>query len=314
MVEQRLIDIDERFYENYLQRFLNRLLVILITFISILPFWAIFGISDFFYFVLRYLVRYRKKIVMDNLVHCFPEKSNAERKEIMNKFYRYFCDFTLETVKMHGMNEKQMAKHVSITGIEHINNYAIQGKSAIVLSMHYNNWEWGSYIQIKAKHQILMVYNSIRGNSALEKFILQSREKWGGQSIPMHRTVHALMRYLRDGKLALIWLAADQTPPANTPFWMTFMNRETPFFAGPAKLGIKTNQPILFNYLKKKARGKYELIVEPLVDQPKNLTANEILLLYRDKMQGIIMENPEYYLWSHRRWKHKRPEGTTLTE
>lgn len=313
MVDKRLIEIDKRFKENWIQRASNRVLVLFLTLISKLPFWIIYGISDFIYVLLRFVVQYRKKVILQNLKNSFPEKTDKERKQIAGKFYRYFCDFAFETVKLHGMSEEQMSNRVSVTGMDLLNAHASQGRSTIVLSMHYNNWEWGSYLQSQAQHQILMVYNSIRGNAALEKFILQSREKCGGKSIPMHRIVNALMQYLRDGKPALLWLAADQTPPPNTAFWTTFLNQETPFFTGPAKLGIKTNQPILFNYLKKTGRGKYEVIIEPLIDEPKKRSAEEILLIYSKRMEEIIREKPEYYLWSHRRWKHKRPEGTSLT-
>ena len=312
MVDKRLIEIDERFKESFLKRIVNRSLVILLILISYLPFWIIYGISDLFFLIIRYVVGYRKKVILDNLAKCFPSKSKAERKRIMSKFYRHFCDFALESVKMYSMTPRQMARRLTVKGMDVLNNFADQGKSVIVLGMHYNNWEWGSYLQTQAKHQVLMVYNSIRGNASMEKFILHSREKWGGQSIPMYRSVRAIMEYMRKGKPAILWLAADQTPPPTTPFWTIFLNRETPFFSGPEKIGIKTNQPIVFIYLKKLSRGKYEANISVLAEEPNKLQPNEILLRYSRKMEEIILKEPEYYLWSHRRWKYTRPENVEL--
>lgn len=312
MVDKKLIEIDKRFEESLPKRIANRLLVSLLRLISKLPFWIIYGISDVFYLIVRYLVAYRKNVIEDNLAQCFPEKSEIERKKIVSNYYRHFCDFMLESVKMYSMNEQQMAKRITVNGMDKVNAYAEQGKSAIVLGMHYNNWEWGSYLQSLSKHKLLMVYNSIRGNQSMEKFILHSREKWGGKSVPMYRSVRAIMEYMRKGEPALLWLAADQTPPPTTPFWTIFLNRETPFFSGPEKIGIKTKQPIIFIYFKKLARGKYEANISTLVEEPQQLESNEILLRYTRKMEDIIKENPEYYLWSHRRWKHERPKTVDL--
>lgn len=313
MVDKRLIEIDERFKEGFFKRLINQLLVLLLILISLLPFWLIYGIADFFYLIVRFVVRYRKKVILDNLTQCFPEKSDKERKEIMAKFYRHFCDFAFEFVKMYSMSSREMEKRLTVTGLEELYKYADQGKSAIVLGMHYNNWEWGSYLQTKTDHQLLMVYNSLRGNAAMERFTLRSREKWGGLSIPMYRSVRSILEYIKKGEPALLWLAADQTPPPTTPFWTMFLNRETPFFSGPEKIGIKTNQPIIFIYLDKLARGKYQANISVLVDEPKELEPNEILLRYSRKMEEIINEKPEFYLWSHRRWKHKRPDNIKLT-
>jgi len=312
MVDKRLIEIDERFKEGFFKRIVNRSLVILLILISYLPFWIIYGISDLLFLIIRYIVGYRKKVILDNLAKCFPSKSMDERKRIMSKFYRHFCDFALESVKMYSMNPRQMAKRITVKGTDVLNNFADQGKSVIVLGMHYNNWEWGSFLQTHLKHQVLMVYNSIRGNAAMEKFILHSREKWGGESIPMYRSVRAIMEYMRKGKPAILWLAADQTPPPTTPFWTIFLNRETPFFSGPEKIGIKTNQPIVFLYVKKLERGKYEANFSTLAEEPNKLQPNEILLRYSHKMEEIIVKEPEYYLWSHRRWKYTRPENVEL--
>ncbi|MFV0592888.1 MAG: lysophospholipid acyltransferase family protein [Draconibacterium sp.] len=313
MVDKDLVKKDSRYYESFLRRVLNEILVLFLRMISLLPFSVLYLISDFMYFILRYVVKYRKKVIFENLSYAFPEKSEEEIKIIANKFYRHFCDFSLETIKLHNMNIADMEKRVKIKGIETGNAIADEGKSMITLGFHYSNWEWGSYLQAKSKHQLQMVYSPLRGNSAMEHFMLYSREKWGGQSIPIHKIARALLEYMKSKKPNTLWLASDQTPPADSPFWTYFLNREAPFFMGPEKIAIKTNQPIVFVYMKKTGRGHYEANLELLIREPAKLQHKDILLTYIKRMEEIIHETPEYYLWSHRRWKHKRPEGIELT-
>lgn len=312
MADKNLIKRDKRYYESVPKRMANETLVLLLKFISILPFWIIYGISDIMYVMLKYVVGYRKKVIYENLTHAFPEKSADEIKTIANKFYRHFCDFALETIKLHGMSEEQMDKRVKVVGTDLIDSFSKSGKSVIIMGFHYSNWEWASSLQTKSKHRLLMVYNPLRGNSAMERFISHSRGKWGGVSIPVQKSARALFEYIKKGEPAALWLAADQRPPANSPFWTPFLNREAPFFSGPEKLAIKTNNPVLFFYMRKVSRGKFEAVISKLFDEPAKEEPKDILLTYIRKMEEVIHETPEYYLWSHKRWIHKRPEGCEL--
>jgi KDO2-lipid IV(A) lauroyltransferase len=313
MVDKELVKRDKRFYESFLKRTQNKILVALLKGISFLPFWVIYGLSDFMYVILKDVVKYRKKVIVENLTHAFPDKNQHEIKQIANKFYRHFCDFSLETIKMYSMSGQQLYKRFSVRDMENINRIAEEGKSAITLGMHYSNWEWASSIQSKSLHRLLMVYNPVRGNQAMEKFLLHSREKWGGESVQVHKSARVLFEYIKKGEPCALWLAADQTPPANSPFWAQFLNREAPFFNGPEKLAKKTNQPVVFIYVRKVKRGYYEAIPSVLIEDPSKLESKEIMLRYIQKMEEVIHAEPEYYLWSHRRWKHTRPEGIELT-
>ena len=179
--------------------------------------------------------------------------------------------------------------------------------------MHYNNWEWTGFLQSKLKHLVLPVYNPIRGNNAMEKFLIHNREKWGSQSIPVHKTARSLLEYNIKKQLTILWLVADQTPPANSKFWTYFLNRETPFFSGPEKIASSTNQPVFFQHTKKIGRGRYLFEIISLCEKPNEMDPKDIFLAYVRKCEEIIRQEPEYYLWSHRRWKHKRPEDIPLT-
>lgn len=304
---------DKRFYESIFKRLINNILVGFLIAISYLPFWILYRISDVFYLLLRFVIKYRFKVITENLKYAFPEKPETERNKIRNKFYRHFCDMFFESIKLYSISDKEMKKRVVTKGTEIANVFFDNGRSVIALAMHHNNWEWTCFVQSRLKHHILNIYNPIRGNIAMEKFLLHNRQKWGSESIPVHKTARAVIEYNLKGRLTGLWLAADQTPPATSKFWTIFLNRETPFFQGPEKIASSTNQPVFFQHTKKTGRGKYEIEYSVLFENPKEVEQKEILLAYVRKAEEIIRKEPEYYLWSHRRWKHKRPEGIQLT-
>lgn len=304
---------DKRFYESIFKRLINNILVGFLIAISYLPFWILYRISDVFYLLLRFVIKYRFKVITENLKYAFPEKPETERNKIRNKFYRHFCDMFFESIKLYSISDKEMKKRVVTKGTEIANVFFDNGRSVIALAMHHNNWEWTCFVQSRLKHHILNIYNPIRGNIAMEKFLLHNRQKWGSESIPVHKTARAVIEYNLKGRLTGLWLAADQTPPATSKFWTIFLNRETPFFQGPEKIASSTNQPVFFQHTKKTGRGKYSIEFSVLFENPKEVEQKEILLAYVRKAEEIIRKEPEYYLWSHRRWKHKRPEGIQLT-
>lgn len=304
---------DERYKEGFLKKVMNNLLVKLLWLISLLPFPVLFGISDVLYVLVRYVFGYRQKVIKENLDHAFPEKTEKEKKRIAGKFYRHFTDLMMETLKLNTISEKQLNKRLKFEGIELINEYYRRGKGIIIFAMHHNNWEWCSSMMTEVKHEGLMLYNPIRGNQAMEKFLLHSRERWGGKCIPVHLSARIVLEFHQKNIPTGIWLGADQTPPATSRFWTIFLNRETPFFSGPEKIASKTNQPVFFQHVTKIKRGHYVARFIPLIEKPAEMDQKDILLTYVAKMEEIIRQEPEYYLWSHRRWKHTRPEGIPLT-
>jgi Kdo2-lipid IVA lauroyltransferase/acyltransferase len=304
---------NKRYHENFWRKLFNNTITGLLTLISLLPFRVIYIISDFLCFFIQHIFKYRRKVILNNLHHAFPEKPEKEIKQLVRKFYCHFTDLMLETVKLHSISEKQMNKHITFKGLDLIENYYQQGKSIIILAMHHNNWEWCSFVQTKGKHLGLMLYNPVRGNQPMEKFLLHSREKWGGKCIPVHQSARVAMEFHRKKIPTGLWLGADQTPQKTSKFWTVFLNREAPFFSGPEKIAAKTNQPVFFQHVRKVGRGRYEANFTLLFKNPAEVEPKKILLGYIRKMEEIIHEEPEYYLWSHRRWKHQRPEGVPLT-
>jgi Kdo2-lipid IVA lauroyltransferase/acyltransferase len=291
---------------------LNRFFVVILKGISYLPFFILYRISDVLYVLMRYIAGYRKKVVFENLRKAFPAKPEKEIGIIANKFYRHLCDIVVETLKMHSISEKSFAERIKFKGVEATDKYYEKGSSIILFGMHYNNWEWSAFGQKFSKLQLLMIYDPVRDNPVFEKYILDMRGRFGGLSIPIHKSARIAIEFSQKKVPVALWLAADQRPNFVTKFWTTFLNQETCFYSGPEKIAKKTNQPIFFHLTRKIKRGYYEVTFYPLIDRPAELTENEILLTYVRMMEEFINDKPEYYLWSHRRWIQKRPEDFPL--
>ncbi len=291
---------------------IQSLSVIFLKALSRLPFSVLYLISDMLYPLLFYIVGYRKKVVYENLRNSFPEKSRQEIDRIAKRFYRHFCDLILESVKLPGMSDKDLDERLIVHGLDKINAYAAEGKSMVSIGMHYNNWEWSSTIQRITDTQILIVYHPLQNNEPMDRYMKEMRERFGSMAVSMEQSGRLALKLKNSGKSFCLFLAADQTPTRQSHFWTTFLNQETAFFSGPERIAIKTNQPVFLHYTRKTGRGKYEVEMTELFPEPSEVSPDTILLAYADRMEKIIRETPEYWLWSHRRWKHRRPEGVPL--
>jgi KDO2-lipid IV(A) lauroyltransferase len=294
--------------------FLNRLVVVFCRLIARLPFWVIWGLADLFYVVIFYIVRYRRKVVHQNLVNSFPEKSPKEIRRITKRYYHHLSDIGLETIKFSRMTEKQIDDRLKVHGYEIYEEYFQQGKSIIVLGMHYNNWEWSGAMQRFIKSQFLVVYNQLRDSNDFERFMIETRGRFGAQSVPINLAPRVALNLNHAERSGSLMLASDQTPPRNSQFWTTFLNQETAFFPGAMKIAQKTNQPVIMHHTRKTGRGRYEVFHYKLIEEPSKVAPEDIMMAYVNKLEKIIQEEPEYWLWSHRRWKHKRPENIQLYE
>jgi len=303
----------DRHHEGFFKKLLNSIFVGILIGMSYLPFWILYGISDFFYILFRYILKYRSKVITQNLRNSFPEKTEDEINTLTTKFYHHLCDIIVETIKGYSMNTKQMDKHMKFTNPELLNDYYDKGKGVIMIGMHYNNWEWNGILQSHLKPKTIALYNPIRGNNALENFLLKIRTKWGAEFLPVDKSRRLLVDLAKMENPAALALGADQTALATSKFWTIFMNQESPFFTGPERIANYTNYAIVFHHPRKIKRGMYEVDFIPLFENPKDVKPETIMLEYIRKMEEIINKEPEYYLWSHRRWKHKRPENIPLT-
>ncbi len=283
----------------------------LMTAFSWLPMWLAYLKSDFLFYLIYYVIGYRKRVVIKNLTNAFPKKNSEEIETISKKFFRHLCDITVEGIMLKSLSVEQLKRRMKVTNPELVNRYFEEGKSVLVLTMHYNNWEWNSVLPQLLKHHILLVYNPAR-NLIFDAYMKKTRSRFGGELISTKKILRTLFQYQQQNQPSLTWLSADQRPKWDTRFWTTFLNRETGFFPGPESLARHTNQTVLYQHTRKISRGYYETTFSVLAENPKELPPDEILKRYVTQIEKDIQQQPEYYLWSHKRWKNKRPKHIPL--
>jgi KDO2-lipid IV(A) lauroyltransferase len=269
--------------------------------ISLLPLFILYRISDFAFFIIYHVVKYRQDVVMNNLDIAFPEKSDAEKKQIAKKFYKNFTDTFIETIKMISLSDKGFNKMVESDLSEAI-KMAETGKSIQFHAGHQFNWELANWVIAKDMPiPFIGIYMKI-GSAAINKIFYKLRSKKGTILVSTHEfknKMHALFN-----SQYCIGLAADQNPAhGHNAYWLNFFGKPAPFVTGPEKGAIKNNTAVIFMKLIKIKRGKYRFETEVLIEDVSNLKEGELTRLYRNKLEETIRQNPDNYLWSHRRWK-----------
>ena len=283
----------------------NFLLKISLYFISYLPMWVLYIISDILYLIAYKILGYRKKVVQNNLKNSFPDKTESELEKIKKKFYRHFFDIIVETIKSVSANKYFYRKHITINNIELLDKYHKKNQTVVLALAHFGNWEWGNIrLSIESKQKLIGIYK-VLNNDFFNTLMKDMREKFGTEMVSMENTFRYLVKNKNECKI--IGLLADQSPVKNeSNYWTTFLNQDTSVYLGPEKIATKMNCAVLFCSVQKVKRGKYKLHLEELCTNPEKTTEGEITSLYLRKMEQTINENPEYWLWTHRRWKHKK--------
>ncbi len=273
-------------------------------FISILPFRIFYWISDIVYFIVYYIIRYRKETVKNNLKITLPHLSDKERLVIEKKFYQHFCDLFMEMTKTMTISPKEMDKRFKITNLELMKEYEEKGKSIMLLASHYANWEWLLSLNLKFSYQGVAVYKKI-ANRYFDKLIKDIRSKYNTDLVSTDKTIPLMSNNNRKGILSVYGLASDQSPKTvQIAHWESFMGIVTPVHIGPELLSKKYNLNVVFAKIKKVKRGYYEATLVPITDDAKSLPNYEIIHRYIKEVEKQIHEAPEYYFWTHRRWKH----------
>jgi KDO2-lipid IV(A) lauroyltransferase len=275
--------------------------------ITLLPLQVLYFFSDLLYLVLYYLAGYRRKVVAANLRNAFPEKSEAERKKIERGFYKHLCDLIVETLKAKHMSPKQISQRLVVRDLSSVDRLYKDGKNLIALTSHYNNWEWFSAVPLAIPYKILTAYKPLT-NKYFDHFILNLRTKFGVWASPMQNILRDMLKFRNEKILTISGFIADQTPPPDEhAYWTTFLNQETGFFRGAEKLAVKYDMPVIFVNITKIKRGYYEVAFELITDQPGKEAPGFVTSRYAEKLEAVIKEKPDYWLWSHRRWKYKKP-------
>lgn len=272
--------------------------------LSLLPLPVLYLLSDFAFVLLYYVTGYRKKVVLDNLSHAFPEKTAEELQQIMRRFYRSFCDQWIETVKLLSITKRSLNKRVK-GNWEVFEALDREGKNAYALLGHTYNWEWANVAcQFNAPQQFAGFYQPV-SNKAFDRLMMRMRSRGGGWLISMKAIKEGFQRL--QGVRHIVGMIADQNPGApDVAMWLPFMHREAPFFKGPEQMSRRAKGAVVFAGIKKIKRGHYQITLQKIWDDASVTTTGEITETYVDFMEQQLRAQPENWLWSHRRWKHKR--------
>jgi len=276
--------------------------------ITLLPFKVLYLISDIFFLLLYHVVKYRRSVVENNLKRAFPEKSPEELKKIGRRFYRHLSDIFIETLKPIHMSPQQINRRFTVTDTSLVDRFFEEGRDVVALSSHYNNWEWLSALQLSALHQVITIYKPLK-NKDFDRFMLKIRTKFGMRVSPMNHILRDLVNCRNENIRTMSGFVADQTPPRDdNAMWTTFLNQDTGFFRGAEKVAVKYDMPVVFMHIRKIKRGFYELEYRLITEHPREEEPNFIISRYVSMLEEVIRSKPEYWLWSHRRWKYKRPQ------
>lgn len=279
--------------------------------VSLLPFWLAYRISDFLYLVTYYIARYRKKTVYSNLRSSFPEKSDKEIVHLAKAFYRHFCDLLIEAIRCIRISEKNLDNRMKFLNPEVFQELAANNQNFALVSAHYNNWEWLINLPLKMTHRFLVIYRPLK-NKVVDRLSLYMRGRHKPVMIPMEAIYREGLKNRSENRLFSIWFLADQRPPRNSRFWTNFLNHETAFFEGVEKISRKLQLAIVFMDVQKVRRGYYEVTLKKLFDNAAETKENEVTLTCIREMEDEILKRPEFWLWSHKRFKHSRPENINL--
>jgi KDO2-lipid IV(A) lauroyltransferase len=279
---------------------------------SKLPFFILYRISDLMFVITFYLISYRKKAVFRNLRCSFPEKPDAEIRLIAIKFYRHLCDFMIESFKPFTLSTRELLQRFRFTNLEVFHELNNNKRDVAVVSGHYGNWEWNTVLSLYAKRDALIIYRPLQ-NKNMDGLFKKIRSRYEGTRLTAMENIYRVaFEYRSLKKPFLIYFIADQRPPRNNKFWTTFMHQPTAFFNGTEKLSRKLDLAVVFMHIEKTKRGFYEVTLKTLFDSVTGLPENAITLAFIDELEKEIYLRPEFWLWSHKRWKHKPDESTVI--
>ena len=286
---------------------------LLIKPLSLLPLSILYLFSDFLFLVAYRLIGYRKDVVRENIENSFPDYSKDQVDSLIKKFYHHFSDLVVESLKLFSISKKELIARFTFSNPEVLDNFCEQGRTVIVVAGHYNNWEMLAVsMNAQIKHQAIGIYTPLT-NAFFEHKFTQSRTRLGTKLL----SKYDVKEYFRQDneQLAALFFGIDQSPQflKENTYWTTFLNQDTPVMFGSEKYAVQNNYPVIFIAIKKIKRGYYKTHFTMLEEYPQSSAYCSITERHTRLLEKLILERPEYYLWTHKRWKHKRPASKGLS-
>jgi len=281
----------------------------LLRILSFIPLRILYIFSDLTGLILYHVIGYRRRVVFENLRRSFPEKTPFEIKSIAKRFYRHLGDLIIETIYQTGIGRKEIARRVKYNNPELISRYFNEGKSVAAVMGHYGNWEWMFGFPMITSYRCVTIYRPLK-NRLFDRLMLEMRSRFGADLVPMKLAVRKLYECREKGIPTITAFIADQSPPREKSwYWIDFLNQDTPVYNGVAQIARKMDLALVYFRMSKIRRGCYEFDFIPLFENCGSMTELEITRAHVSELEKHIRSKPEYWLWSHKRWKHKKEVG-----
>ena len=287
-------------------KFLTKFVITpLLIFISWLPFRLLYFISDLFYYILYYGIKYRRKIVRKNLELSKVAKSTKDLIRIEKKFYRHLTDVFFEMFKFYSISPEEMKRRFYIENPEIFYQLEKKNKSVMFMTSHYGGFEWFLSINYHVPQLPFAVYTPL-SNKSLDSLIKKFRLRHGSKLISRYKAGSYIKKQIKENKLFLYGMAADQSAQIRSiTYWKEFLGVKVPVFTGSERIAKQHNIPVVFGKVVKIKRGHYKVVVDLISEFPNEYKDYQITDIYIKKLEKQIREIPEYYYWTHNRFKHK---------
>lgn len=289
-----------------------QLLRLFLKLLACIPFRVLYFFSDGMFYVLYYLIRYRRKIVRKNLTESFPEKSLSEIKHVERKFYHFFMDMLMESCKLATLSPDGIRRRMKFRNVEAVNALVRQGKSVAIYLGHYGNWEWVSSMPLWLEKGVTgaQIYRKL-SNKNVDRLMLHIRERMGAVCVDMHKTARYINEQIGVGKVCVIGFIADQSPrKRESRHFLHFLHHNAPVLTGTEKIVKHYGFEVFFLDVRRNKRGYYEAEFVRLHESPQSLPDFELTALYFKHLEQTIMRQPELYLWTHKRFRNAEVLGT----
>jgi len=275
----------------------------ILRFLALLPRPILYLKADLLAFVLHRIAGYRKQVVTRNLRNAFPGYSDGELAKTRKKFYRHLADVILENAVIQFYPRKRLEKMFSFSNPELIRDYFAQGRHVILVTGHFNNWEWASPLSYTFQYLVIGVYRPLK-NKYFDRAYRKARTRFGAVAVPMGNIARALLEYREKNRLTLTGMVGDQRPiRKHVQYWTNFLNQETAVFTGSEKLAVRMNAVVVFMKVRRVKRGRYVAEIELITDSPRETEKFWITEQHTRILEKLILEDPSSWLWSHNRWK-----------
>lgn len=282
----------------------SSVLSFVIYLLSLLPFWALYLLSDILFVVLYYVIRYRKKVVLENLRNAFPEKPEKERRIIARNFFRFLPDLIVEAIKMRSITPDEVKKRILIHHQDELDRHFAAGRTIVGVTAHYANWELGIHrLSLLTENPVLIIYKPLK-DQTFDTVYNAIRKRFGAIMVPMKQTLRRIAAYRTRPHISMF--VADQTPRYHdSDYFVRFLNQDTLVYTGAERIAKMTDSAVVFCHIDRIRRGYYQCSFTTLVENPGEITGHGITDIHTKYTEEIIRRKPELWLWSHRRWKRK---------